>query len=86
VNEPLEALGLQLGDRVRFRRREGGRWHTGVVRGREADGSLAITDEKGAARALPPDRVEVATPGPRGARGWESVAERAARTEQMRLL
>ena len=82
----LEALGLRAGDKVRFRRRAGGRWHVGVVRGREADGSLAISDEKGAARALPVDRVEVTAPGPRGARGWEPVAERAARTEQMRLL
>ena len=82
----LEVLGLSSGEKVRFRRREGGRWHVGVVKGREADGSLAITDEKGAARALPVERVEVAAPGPRGARGWEPVAARAARTEQMRLL
>lgn len=82
----LAQLGLAVGEKVRFRRREGGRWRTGVVRGLEADGSLAISDEKGAARALPVDRVEVAAPGPRGARGWEPVAERAARTEQMRLL
>ena len=86
MSSGLETLGLSAGDKVRFRRREGGRWHVGVLRGREADGSLAISDEKGAARALPVDRVEVAAPGPRGARGWEPVAERAARTEQMRLL
>jgi hypothetical protein len=86
VAPSLAALGLESGERVRFRRREGGRWHQGVVRGLEGDGSLAISDEKGAARALPLDRVEVAAPGPRGARGWEPVAERAARTEQMRLL
>ncbi|MEY2568250.1 MAG: hypothetical protein QOE35_2779 [Actinomycetota bacterium] len=82
----VEALGLRVGDKVRFRRREGGRWHTGIVRGREADGSLAVSDEKGAARALPLERVEVATAGPRGARSWEPLVERAARTEQMRLL
>jgi hypothetical protein len=82
----VESLGLRIGDKVRFRRRVGGRWHIGTVRGREADGSLAVSDEKGAARALPIDRVEVATAGPRGARAWEPVTERAARTEQMRLL
>jgi hypothetical protein len=57
-----------------------------VVRGREADGSLAITDVNGAARAIPLEQVEVRTAGPRGARAWEPVTERAARIEQLKLL
>ena len=82
----LAALGLRPGDRVRFRRRDGGRWHEGVVERVERDGSLGLRDAKGAARALPLDRLEVRTTGPRGATTWEPCPERAARTEQMRLL
>lgn len=82
----LAALGLRPGDRVRFRRRDGGRWHEAVVERVERDGSIGLRDAKGAARALPLDRLEVRTTGPRGATTWEPCPERAARTEQMRLL
>lgn len=84
--EPLEALGLAAGDRVRFRQREGGRWREAIVERREKDGSIGLRDAKGAARAIAPDRLEVRTTGPRGAPTWERVHERAARTEQLRLL
>lgn len=82
----LAALGLRPGDRVRFRRRDGGRWHEGSVERVERDGSVGLRDAKGAARALPIERLEVRTTGPRGAITWEPLTERAARTEQMRLL
>ena len=82
----LAALGLRPGDRVRFRRRDGGRWHEAAVERVERDGSIGLRDGKGAARALPLDRLEVRTTGPRGANTWEPCPERAARTEQMRLL
>ena len=82
----LAALGLRPGDHVRFRRRYGGRWHEGAVERVECDGSIGLRDAKGAARALPLDRLEVRTTGPRGATTWEPCPERAARTEQMRLL
>ena len=82
----LAALGLRPGDRVRFRRRDGGRWHEGSVERVERDGSIGLRDAKGAARALPIERLEVRTTGPRGATTWEPLPERAARTEQMRLL
>jgi hypothetical protein len=82
----LEALGLVPGMAVRFRRAEATRWRSAVVERVEKDGSLGLRDGKGAARAIPIELVEVATTGPRGARTWEPVAERAARTEQMRLL
>ena len=82
----LAAVGLRPGDRVRFRRRDGGRWREGVVVRRERDGSVGLHDEKGAARAIPLDRLEVRTTGPRGAVTWEPGTDRAARTEQMRLL
>lgn len=82
----LAALGLEAGMRVRFRRREGERWKDGTVERVERDGSLGIRDARGAARAIRLEHVEVATTGPRGARTWEPATERAARTEQMRLL
>lgn len=82
----LAELGLAAGERVRYRRRAEGRWHEGVVVGRERDGSLSVRDKKGASRALRLDVVEVRCMGPRGAAGWEPVLERAARTEQLRLL
>jgi hypothetical protein len=86
IVEPLELLGLAAGDRVRFRQRAGGRWREAIVERREKDGSIGLRDAKGAARAITPDRLEVRTTGPRGATAWESVLERAARTEQLRLL
>lgn len=82
---PLAALGLRVGDRVRFRSVGGGTWREGRVAGRAADGSITVIDAKGAARALRPDRLEVAGRGPRGGRVWEPVTERAARTEQLGL-
>lgn len=82
----LAALGLAPGMRVRFRRRDGERWKRGTVERVEKDGSLGLRDSRGAARAIPVDLVEVETTGPRGARTWEPAVERAARTEQMRLL
>jgi hypothetical protein len=57
-----------------------------VVSGRERDGSIGLRDAKGAARAMTIDQIEVRTKGPRGGIVWEPLTERAARTEQMRLL
>lgn len=81
----LDALGLRPGDRVRWRPREGARWQEGTVASRERDGSIGLRDDRGRFRALPLDRLEVATRGPRGARTWEPATERAARTEQLGL-
>ena len=83
---PLAKLGLSAGDRVRFRRRERGRWREGVVSGMHKDGSIALHDEDGQARALFPERLELRTTGPRGAATWEPLLEHAARPEQLGLL
>ncbi|HEV2108519.1 MAG TPA: hypothetical protein VGR16_09685 [Thermomicrobiales bacterium] len=48
----LVELGLSAGDRVRFRRREGGRWRQGTVSGMHKDGSVAMHDEDSRARAI----------------------------------
>jgi hypothetical protein len=81
----LEALGLVVGDRVRWRDRPSARPREGTVTGRERDGSVGVRDARGASRALRVERLEVAVRGPRGGHAWESVAERAARQEQMAL-
>jgi hypothetical protein len=79
----LEALGLKPGDRVRWRPKDGARWAEGTITGRERDGSIGLRDGAGRSRALPLERLEVSTRGPRGARTWESAVDRAARTEQL---
>jgi hypothetical protein len=82
----LAALGLAPGTHARFRRNPSSRWRLATVERVERDGSLGLRDDRGAARAIPLELVEVATVGPRGARTWEPALERAARTEQLRLL
>jgi len=82
-DEALAALGLARGDRVRWRSGPGARWHGGAVRGRERDGSVAVTDDAGALRSLRVERLEVRTTGRRGAPAWEAVTVRAARAEQL---
>jgi len=81
----LERLGLRAGEAVRWRPKDGGRWAEGTVTGVERDGSIGLTDAQGRARALPIERLEVRATGPRGARTWEPLTERAARTEQLGL-
>jgi hypothetical protein len=86
AHDALTEIGLAPGDRVRFRRRESERWKPAVVVRREADGSVGLRDGRGAARAITIERIEVKITGPRGGVGWEPLTERAARTEQLRLL
>lgn len=81
----LVALGLAAGMRVRFRREPNDRWRFATVERVEKDGSLGLRDEKGASRSIPLELVEVEHRGPRGARTWEPVVERAARDEQLGL-
>lgn len=79
----LLEVGLRPGDRVRFHRTDGGAWKEAKVERRERDGSIGVRDERGAARAIPVDRLQVRTAGPRGGATWEPVAERAGRSEQL---
>jgi hypothetical protein len=81
----LTILGLRTGEQVRFRRDRGG-WQQGLVTRRERDGSVGLTDSRGAARAIPVEHIEVRTAGPRGGVSWEPLTARASRTEQLRLL
>jgi hypothetical protein len=82
----LLEVGLRPGDRVRFRRVEGGSWKQATVERRERDGSVGVRDERGAARAITVDRLQVRTVGKRGGVVWEPVADRAERDEQLGLL
>lgn len=81
----LLAIGLAPGHAVRFRRSSGSRWLNGTVTAREADGSVALRDERGRARSIPLEQIEVRCTGPRGGRGWEPATERAQRDEQLPL-
>jgi len=79
----LLEVGLRPGDLVRFRRIDGGAWKQARVERRERDGSVGVRDERGAARAIPVERLQVHTTGPRGGATWETVTERAGRSEQL---
>ncbi|MHB1930979.1 MAG: hypothetical protein ACYCUG_16430 [Acidimicrobiales bacterium] len=86
---PLDAglaiLGLRAGEGVRWRAPGHRGWRSGTVSGRERDGSVAVRDDRGAARSLPVEGIEVSVTGPRGGRRWEPLTARAARSEQLRL-
>jgi hypothetical protein len=82
----LLAIGLHVGDRVRFRRKPDEHWKEATVERRERDGSVGLRDEKGASRAIVVDLIEVRAEGPRGGRVWEPLTDRMARNEQLRLL
>jgi hypothetical protein len=79
----IQRLGLEPGERVRFRRVDKARWQDGVAAGIERDGSLTVHDRDGATRAVPIELVLVRAPG-RGLH-WEPLIDRAARTVQLSL-
>ena len=81
----LLRVGLRVGDRVRFRRVEGGHWVEGTVKGRERDGSIALHDVRGAARSITLERLEVLRRSSRGRPVWRPVAVIAANDEQLGL-
>ncbi len=86
ADSALLAVGLRPGDQVRFRRREGGSWTGAVVERRERDGSIGVRDERGAARAITVERLQVRATGKRGGVVWEPVVDRVQRDEQLGLL
>jgi len=52
----------------------------------EADGSLGVSDDKGAHRSVPLETVEVKERGARGGVVWVPARNVAERIEQLRLL
>lgn len=81
----LNAVGLRLGEPIRFRRHEGGRWLVGKVVRVEPDGSITLHDPDGAARSLRPETVAVRRPGSRGRLVWKIVSDVAVTWEQLDL-
>jgi len=90
----LEAIGLRVGEPVRFRRASRSHWQTGTVRRLERDGSLQVTAADGAARNVVLADVWVAVRAGRGQAGragrvhaarWEPLAERTSRAVQLTL-
>lgn len=81
----LNAVGLRLGEPIRFRRHDGGRWQVGKVVRIEADGSITLHDPDGAARSLRPELVHVRRPGSRGRLVWRVVSDVAVTWEQLEL-
>lgn len=86
ADSALLEVGLRPGDRVRWRRVEGGTWREGKVERRERDGSIGVRDERGALRALPVEALQLRGRGRRGGTVWEPVVARAERDEQLGLL
>ncbi len=81
----LERLGLRLGEPIRFRRHDHGRWIVGRVVGIAADGSITLRDPDGSARSLRADRVEIRRPGSRGRLRWRVASDVAITWEQLEL-
>ncbi len=78
----MGAIGLEPGEKVRFRRRDRARWQVGAAVCLERDGSLRVTDGDGAARAVPLTFVQVRATGPAQ---WEPLSERSRRGLQMQF-
>ncbi len=75
LDDALAEVGLEIGRIVRFQGRTDKRFHDGVVLRRERDGSIGLRDERGRARAIPVERIEVRVVGPRGGEQWVPLAD-----------
>ena len=85
VERTLTAVGLHLGEPIRFRRRDRSRWVVGKVVRVEPDGSITLHDPDGAARSLRPEAVQVRRPGNKGRLVWSLVSDVAMTWEQLEL-
>ncbi len=81
----LNAVGLRLGEPIRFRRNDAGRWIEGKVARMEIDGSITLHDPDGASRSIRPERVQVRRPGSRGRLVWKTVSDVAVTWEQLEM-
>lgn len=75
VDDGLASLGLEIGQLVRFRGANDRRPREGVVLRRERDGSIGLRDEKGRARAIAPESIEIRILGPRGGEQWVPLTD-----------
>ena len=67
IDDGLAELGLEIGQLVRYVGRSDRRFREGVVLRREKDGSVGLRDDRGRARAIPVDQIEVRVVGGPGA-------------------
>jgi hypothetical protein len=81
----LARLGLRMGEPIRFRRHDKGRWIIGKVSGIAIDGSVNLRDPDGSARSIRAERVEIRRPGSRGRLRWRVVSEVAVTWEQLEM-
>jgi hypothetical protein len=81
----LTRLGLRMGEAIRFRRHDKGRWVVGKVSGIAIDGSVNLRDSDGSARSMRAERVEIRRPGSRGRLRWRLVSEVAVTWEQLEM-
>jgi hypothetical protein len=75
VDDGLAELGLEIGQLVRYAGSSDKRLREGVVLRRERDGSVGLRDDRGRARAIPVERIEVRVIGPRGGEQWVPLTE-----------
>lgn len=70
LDDGLAQVGLEIGQLIRYHGTTDKRSRDGVVLRRERDGSVGLRDERGRARAIPVEAIEVRILGPRGGRQW----------------
>lgn len=74
-DDGLASLGLEIGQLVRFVGRTDKRPRDGVVLRRESDGSVGLRDDRGRARAIAVDDIEIRVVGPRGGAQWVPLTD-----------
>ena len=70
LDDGLAEVGLEIGQLIRYQGMTDKRSHDGVVLRRERDGSVGLRDERGRARAIPVELIEIRILGPRGGQQW----------------
>ncbi len=75
IDDGLAEIGLEIGQLVRYIGRSDKRYRDGVVLRRERDGSIGLRDDRGRARAIPIERIEVRVVGPRGGEQWVKLTD-----------
>lgn len=75
IDDGLADVGLEIGQIVRYRGATDKRFHDGVVLRRERDGSVGLRDERGRARSITIEAIEVRILGRRGGERWVALTE-----------
>ena len=70
IDDGLAEIDVKTGQIVRYAGTSDKRYREGVVLRRERDGSVGLRDDRGRARAIPVERIEIRVVGPRGGEQW----------------